>query len=187
MEVITFNDAGEKVNQLINKFGQNIQHCYQCGKCTAGCPVAFAMDIAPNQIIRMLQLGLLDEALRSETIWLCATCSTCSTRCPKGFDLAKLMDSLRSYALQQGIKPNGRGRNVSLFNQLFLDSLRKYGRTYEMGLMLKYNLNLHTPFKDAMLGLDMFSRGKLKLAPERIKGSKDILQIMENIKKLEMK
>ena len=82
-------------------------------------------------------------------------------------------------ALQQGIKPNGRGRNVSLFNQLFLDSLRKYGRTYEMGLMLKYNLNLHTPFKDAMLGLDMFSRGKLKLAPEKIKGSKDILQIMK--------
>lgn len=187
MDIITFNDTNPTNNQLIDQLGQNIQHCYQCGKCTAGCPVAFAMDVAPNQIVRMLQLGMLDEALRTETIWLCATCSTCSTRCPRGFDLAKLMDSLRTMALQQGIQTHGRGRKVSLFNQLFLDSLRKYGRSYEMGMMLKYNLNLHNPFNHAKLGLDMISRGKLNLMPHKIKGSNEVLKIMENIKKLEMK
>ena len=185
MQPINLTQNGSGFEQLANQTDQNLQHCYQCGKCTAGCPVAFTMDVAPNQIVRMLQLGLLNETLQTETIWLCASCSTCSARCPKGFDLAKLMDNLRQFAYKQGINPGGRGKKVSLFNRLFLDDLKKYGRAYEMGLMVRYNAILMNPFKDALAGLTLFSQGKLKIRPHRIKGTKDMIRIMENIKRLE--
>ena len=185
MQPINLTQNGIGLKQLVIQTDQNLRHCYQCGKCTAGCPAAFAMDVAPNQIVRMLQLGLLNETLQTETIWLCASCATCSTRCPKGFDLAKLMDNLRQLAYEQGISPGGRGRRVSLFNRLFLDDLKKYGRAYEMGLILRYNVKLLNPFKDALVGLALFSRGKLKIGPHRIKGTKDVMRIMENIKRLE--
>ncbi|RYD04306.1 hypothetical protein N752_15800 [Desulforamulus aquiferis] len=175
----------QTVNLSINNNEFNLQQCYQCGKCTAGCPVAFAMDIAPNKIIRMLQFGLLEETFRTETIWLCASCATCSTRCPKGVDLAKLMDSLRQKAIERGIRPAGRGRRVSIFNSLFLSDLGKYGRTHEMGLMMKYNLNTLDPLKNAFMGFFLFTKGKLNIGPHRIKGAKDIKRIMENVKRLE--
>lgn len=187
MKAVNLTEKAQQSSQLISRLNPDFRHCYQCGKCTAGCPVAFTMDVAPNQIIRMLQLGLIQEALNSETIWLCASCSTCSTRCPKNVDLARVMDRLRMIALQQGIGPRGRGKKVALFNQLFLDALKKHGRSYEVGLMLKYNLKRFNPFKDAFVGSGMFSRGKLKFGPHKIKGASDMLRIIENVQKLEAK
>ena len=92
--------SSEKVNsEFVKKVeelsGQNILSCYQCGKCSAGCPNSFAMDLLPSQIIRMVQLGLQDEIRNSKTIWLCASCLTCAVRCPRGVDLAKVFESLR--------------------------------------------------------------------------------------------
>ena len=80
--------------------GQDLLACYQCGKCAAGCPVAFAMDVLPSQVIRLAQLGLIEEILETETIWLCAACQTCYTRCPKGVDLSRIMEALRELALK---------------------------------------------------------------------------------------
>ena len=82
--------------------GQALLACNQCGKCSAGCPVVAAMDILPSQVIRMAQLGM-EEVLESNTIWICASCLTCVTRCPKGVDLPRLMEALRQIALRQGI------------------------------------------------------------------------------------
>ncbi len=76
-----------------------ILQCYQCGKCSAGCPIAYEMDYLPNQIIRMVQLGMEEQVLSSRTIWLCAGCETCTTRCPREVDLAKVMDAFRIIAL----------------------------------------------------------------------------------------
>jgi heterodisulfide reductase subunit C2 len=81
--------------------GQNIYQCYQCGKCSAGCPMCFAMDILPNQIIRLAQLGLEDEIAGSKTIWLCASCLTCDARCPKGVDLSRIMEAMRLLSLRK--------------------------------------------------------------------------------------
>jgi heterodisulfide reductase subunit C len=89
-----------KVSELS---GQNIYACYQCGKCTAGCPSILEMDILPSQIIRLVQLGQEEESLKSKTIWLCASCFTCVTRCPKGVDLAKIMESLRQINLRKNV------------------------------------------------------------------------------------
>jgi heterodisulfide reductase subunit C len=82
--------------------GQGLLECNQCGRCSAGCPVVAAMDLLPNQAIRLAQLGL-EEVLESTTIWICASCLTCVTRCPKGVDLPRLMEALRQVALRRGV------------------------------------------------------------------------------------
>ena len=93
------NDLVRRIEEIS---GQDLLACYQCGACSAGCPVAFAMDVQPNQVIRLVQLGQVEEALESETIWFCAACQTCYARCPKGVDLSRIMEALREIALQRG-------------------------------------------------------------------------------------
>ena len=89
--------------RLVNEIsGQNILNCYQCGRCSAGCPLTFAMKMLPNQVIRLAQLGLEEDALNTNTIWVCASCLTCQARCPRGVDLAKVMEALRAIKLRPG-------------------------------------------------------------------------------------
>jgi len=92
------NDLVRRVEEIS---GQDLLACYQCGACSAGCPVAFAMDVQPSQVIRLVQLGQVEEALESETIWFCAACQTCYARCPKGVDLSRIMEALREIALKE--------------------------------------------------------------------------------------
>ena len=93
---------GPFVQQVEEISGQDLLSCNQCGKCSAGCPVVAAMDLLPSQVIRMAQLGM-EDVLESNTIWICASCLTCVTRCPKGVDLPRLMEALRQIALRQGV------------------------------------------------------------------------------------
>lgn len=81
--------------------GQNLLACYQCGKCSAGCPAVSQMDILPNQIIRYAQLGLKDDLLKSKAIWICASCMTCNARCPKGINIAEVIEALRQILLRK--------------------------------------------------------------------------------------
>ena len=92
---------GDFVKKVEEISGQNLLSCYQCGKCSAGCPMAFAMDVLPNQIIRLAQLGLEEEIAKSNTIWICASCYTCAVRCPRGVDLARVMEALRLLTLRK--------------------------------------------------------------------------------------
>ena len=85
---------GDFVHQIETISGENLLACNQCGKCSAGCPVAFSMDLLPNQVIRLAQLGI-EEVLESQTIWTCAACLTCVSRCPKGIDLPRVMEAMR--------------------------------------------------------------------------------------------
>jgi heterodisulfide reductase subunit C len=93
---------GPFVQQVEEISGQELLDCNQCGRCGAGCPVAATMDILPSQVVRMAQLGM-EEVLESNTIWICASCLTCVTRCPKGVDLPRLMEALRQVVLRQGV------------------------------------------------------------------------------------
>ncbi|MCD6330268.1 MAG: 4Fe-4S dicluster domain-containing protein [Candidatus Cloacimonetes bacterium] len=92
-------------NSLVDKIedisGQNVFDCYQCGICSSGCPVTDYMDFPPNQVMRLVQFGCVDEILNSKTIWICSTCLQCSTRCPKGIEVAKVMEALRTINLRQ--------------------------------------------------------------------------------------
>jgi heterodisulfide reductase subunit C len=92
------NEFSQKVEEIS---GQNLFACYQCGNCTAGCPVAFAMDLGPHQVIRFSLLGLEEEVLKSNTFWMCASCLQCTSRCPKGLDIARIMEAIRLVILRK--------------------------------------------------------------------------------------
>ncbi len=83
--------------------GQDLNLCYQCGKCSAGCPMSFAMDLLPNQVMRLVQLGLDEDIAGCKTIWLCASCLACTVRCPKGVDIARVMEALRLLSLRKNV------------------------------------------------------------------------------------
>jgi heterodisulfide reductase subunit C len=89
------------IKKIAELSGQNLYLCYQCGKCSAGCPMGFAMDILPNQVIRLIQLGLEEDLANSKTVWLCASCLTCTARCPRGVDLSKVMEAVRLLTLRK--------------------------------------------------------------------------------------
>lgn len=164
--------------RLEQEAGTQVSLCYQCGKCSAGCPASFAMDYPPREIIRLLQLNMAEEALNSGSIWVCATCETCSERCPRGVDIASLMDALRREALKQGKKSDNQ---VAAFNAAFLRTVKTFGRTYEAGILLQHNAATRQPFKDAGLGLPMMQRGKISLLPVKIKGTDQVKKIFARI------
>lgn len=189
MESINLNQSISKNADFIQlvgeESGQPVQKCYQCGKCTAGCPVAFAMDYTPNQVIRMVQLGMKDELLKSHTIWICASCSTCSTRCPCNVEIAKVMEILRIMAGRSGTAPAGKAKYVEIMYNALLGTVEKYGRTYEVGLVMQNNLKSGRLFNGADTGMPMLQRGKLKLTPSKVKGMAEIARIFSEARKME--
>lgn len=89
--------------------GENVWACYQCGCCSAGCPLSFAMDLLPNQVIRLLHLGQLEDVSSYNSVWLCASCLACMNRCPRGVDLSRINEAIRYLALQRGKAPDRYG------------------------------------------------------------------------------
>ena len=95
MEVSEKSVHSEFVEKLSEISGQNLMSCYQCGKCSSGCPSADRMDNIPSQFIKLIQLGMEEDVKSSNTPWVCLTCFICSVRCPKGIDIAKIMEAAR--------------------------------------------------------------------------------------------
>jgi heterodisulfide reductase subunit C2 len=158
--------------QLKKETGEDVFQCFQCLKCSTGCPLANAMDILPHQLIKAMQLGLRQEVISSRTIWVCASCLTCSCRCPTEIDIARLMDGLRqmAYARQEGL-----GDELTpLFHRIFLNSVRRRGRVYEIGMLMNFKFKAKRLFKDIGLGWRMFRKGKLRLLPSRVKKRAEI-------------
>ncbi len=159
--------------------GESVSRCYQCRKCTNGCPLNFAMDVMPNQVMRMVQLGLEDEVLRSKTIWLCASCQTCTTRCPNDIDIAHLMDSLRQLSREAGVAAE---QKIVKFHDAFLDSVRRHGRLFELGMVGQYKLTSLDLFSGTKTGIGLLKRGKLKFLPPGIKGKREIRDMFKKKK-----
>ena len=163
---IRIEAKGESLARLVREeSGENVFLCYQCKKCTSGCPVSHLMDITPNQVLRSLQFGKGEEVLGSRTVWLCASCETCTTRCPVGIDVARVMNTLKIISQREGIKPQEPAGPI--FTEASLRSIKELGRMYEVGVMAEMNLRLRQPFAHAGLGWEMFRRGKLPILPER--------------------
>ena len=144
--------------------GVDLNVCYQCRKCHSGCPVAFAMDHTPVQLVHAARLGLKDYVLGSTTIWLCAACETCVTRCPQEIDLVKLMDAMKRIALRSRVKIADPG--VAQFYRASLLNIRLFGRMYEIGLIGQLKLATLNFARDVGLGLEMLKKGKLALLPD---------------------
>jgi heterodisulfide reductase subunit C len=170
--------------QIEKLSGQKIGTCYQCEKCTNGCPMTFAMDIMPHQVMHSLQLGLSDEMAKTDTIWVCASCETCTTRCPNEIDIAHVMDTLRQMSMKKGVKTAH--KQAPVFHSVFLNSVKRFGRMHEATLAVEYALRsggLQGLRKQMGLGLDMMRKGKLKIIPSRLRAGKGVDDIFRTAKR----
>jgi len=144
--------------------------CYQCGKCTAGCPTAAHMDVKPHQAMRMLQMGQVDELIASSAPWACVGCQTCLARCPNQVDIPGVWTLLRAEAMRLGrLEKAG---NVPVLEELMLGAIRKGGRVNDAVLAVRYKLKaggVMSVMKDWKLGLKMFKAGKMKPFTAKVK------------------
>lgn len=172
---------------LASESGVDFYSCYQCLKCTNGCPVTFAMDLMPHQVVRMAQMGLIDRIAQSNTMWVCASCETCITRCPNQIDIPKLMDTLKRHVLASKKEP--KEKDVAAFHQVFLDNIRRFGRVNESMLMGVYQLkstmndgaiDTDKIKKNIRLGLKMLDKGRLSLIPRKVAGKKNVRKLFWN-------
>ena len=143
--------------------GADLSICFQCKKCTSGCPVSKLVKYPPSEIMRRLHLGAGDEILESDILWMCVSCETCSERCPMGIDVAAVMDALRKLALERGVsKQKG---NVSLFNRAFLKTVQTFGRSYDIAMITAYKLGTLKLMDDTEKFPTMLKKGKIALLP----------------------
>jgi heterodisulfide reductase subunit C len=179
---LTITSQGQLAEAVLRESGQNVNLCYQCRKCAAGCPISFAMDYKPAQLIHAIRLGMDDLVLNSKTMWLCASCETCTTRCPQEVDVAKVMDAVKITALRRGIKPAI--PQVASFYKAALANIKKCGRMYELGMIIGLKMRTFEFFKDAGLGMKMFKKGKLKMIPS-LSGALTTMKIFRRVKRIE--
>ena len=163
------------LEEVQRRSGTPVSACYQCHKCSTGCPIGPEMDFLSSQVMRLIQLGQEDEVLTSRAIWLCASCEACTTRCPMGIDVAGVMDTLRIMAVQRKAAiPDARGKK---FNRSFLGSVRRHGRVFELGMMAVYKLRSGDLLADVGKFPKMLAKGKIRLLPHRSGDAKQVREI----------
>ena len=118
-----------------------IRDCYQCGKCTAGCPMARRNGCRAHPADSPAATWPNGKALRAQGMWQCVSCQTCSTRCPKSVDCAGIMDALRQLSFERGVTTPEQQRTV-LFQKAFLGNIRRNGRLNELELIGEFKLPL---------------------------------------------
>ena len=182
MSVTTTDHSIDTLSRrLFEATGVSVTRCYQCGKCTAGCPMAEEMDYTPSHILRLLQLGLPgceDKVLGAYSPWVCLTCEVCYARCPQDVDIPKMMDFLRSESVRLK-KVNPRANDFVSFHKTMLDSIRYVGRLYEVGMIMGYKARTWHLFEDILMAPTLFFKGKLKIFPHLIKNRKNMSQIFK--------
>ncbi|HOD80992.1 MAG: succinate dehydrogenase iron-sulfur subunit [Planctomycetes bacterium ADurb.Bin126] len=167
--------------RIAEQTGMNVLECYQCGKCTAGCPMAKYMDLTPSQVMRLCQMsdeGAKEQVLRSGAIWTCAGCLTCTQRCPKQLDPAAAMDVLRELSNREKMTSPQR-RKILAFHKAFLTTVRKTGRMSEFPLVRRYKISSRDFFSDVLLAPLMVAKGKLGFKAHKIKGRSQIKTIFQ--------
>ncbi len=162
--------------EVQERSGQNLQLCYQCLKCSVGCPTGTIMDYNLNTLIRLIQYGQKEKVLKSQAIWLCVSCWTCGTRCPNEIDMGVIMDTLRETAIEEGVVAD---RKIVLFHQEFVESIRRMGRVHEATILASYKLKSRDFTTDLGPGMKLFLKGKIPLFPSRVKGIEEIRNIFE--------
>lgn len=172
------------ISEIKSETGVNVNRCYQCGKCSAGCAVVDEMDYPPSMVMRMLQTNddnNYKSLLQSQSIWLCVSCQNCLTRCPMQIDIPQLMDYMREKALAKKVV-NKKSSNILSFHRAFLDSVKHTGRLYEIGLVAGYKARTFNLFQDMNVAPGMFMKGKLPILPEMVKDKKQLSTIFSKTK-----
>ena len=172
--------AGNLSERIMTESGQPVNLCYQCRKCSAGCPTVADFDYPPNMVIRMIQLGEEDKLLSSRAIWMCVSCETCGTRCPNGIRISAVMDSLRAACLASGVKPAD-PVTVALHTS-FIGNIKFFGRLHEATMLMLYKLKCGSIAKeDIDVGLKLFLRGKIPLLPKRSRNIRKIRDLFKAV------
>ncbi len=164
-------------DKLKRRVQADVRDCYQCGNCSASCPAVFSFDYTPNQLMRMLQVGLVDRVLDSKAVQLCVQCLTCSGRCPRNIDVAGIIEDLKTIATAQE-RPVP--EYVKTFNKAFMDVVARFGRLPELYMMGRFYLgtmNPRLPLADVRLALPMVKKGKMQFVPRRSKGASEVARI----------
>ena len=156
--------------------GVNLKDCYQCGKCTAGCPLADGMDLMPREVIRFLQMGAVDVVLDAKTPWICAQCVVCSSRCPQNVDICSLMRAVRLTSKAAGKRPLP---EADIFDDEFIANVRAHGVSNEQYLAAAYNVKSLHFTQDAVNAVRMLQRNMVGVAMHNIKGRKDVAALVD--------
>jgi heterodisulfide reductase subunit C len=165
---------------------ERITRCLQCGTCTGSCPVSYAMDISPRMVIALFRAGQIEEILRSRTVWICASCYMCTTRCPQAIKITDLLYALKRTALDTKLYPDR--FPVYVLSKNFVRLVNRYGRSPEILLLLLYYLR-RNPLELLRLmpmGWALFRKGRVSLFPSKIRGVAAIRKILAASKALEL-
>lgn len=144
--------------------GQQLSSCIQCGTCSGTCPVSDYMDLTPRRIIAMVREGFRREVLQSATIWLCASCYSCTVECPRQIKLTDVMYALKQEAIREGAYP--RRFPIPILARVFFDGVKRNGRSSEVPLMARFYLRAFNPvatLKNIPMAVRMFFQGRLPL------------------------
>ncbi len=150
--------------------GQNLNLCFQCSKCSAGCPLAYEMDLKPAQVMHSIRLGRRDSVLNSRAIWLCVACETCTERCPQGVDPAAAMNAARLMALRAGLEPGV--REVGVYYKGFVTNMRMNGKIHDASLVAINRLVSGRLFDELPLAWKLLLRGRIKPPPLPLRGAR---------------
>jgi heterodisulfide reductase subunit C len=156
--------------------------CYQCGLCSGVCPTSYAMPYTPRQVAHMLQMGLEEEVLESKTHWLCTSCYSCTTQCPRAVPVTDIMASLKRVELARG-KNGGKSQR---FYRAFMDTIRRRGRLHEVEFVRRYiGADVAELRRQAGLGLALWSRGKVPLKAADVEDKKAIEAMFRKAEEME--
>jgi heterodisulfide reductase subunit C len=163
-------------DELVTIVEPNIYYCYQCGRCTASCPLADVYEYQPNEVIRLIQLNKIDSIFNANSVYLCLSCEICSSRCPQEVKIASIMNYLRVKSWQ-----NRRFKLplIKNFYKIFLKIIGIFGRSFDPLLILILNLFNKRFFNDFDIALRILKKRKIKLAPELVKGRRDVSEIVQ--------
>jgi heterodisulfide reductase subunit C2 len=145
---------------------QNVSMCWHCWTCAGGCPFTDHMDLFPNQVIRLVQMGKREEALKCKTIWICVGCHTCSSQCPNSIDVAAVMDALRQLAIRDGIL--SKESDILRFHKYIYGSIQRHGRLNKLEALVQFKVGSGRLFSDLQSGMKMLARGKLEIIPQHV-------------------
>jgi len=164
------------LDEMEGRTGIAISECYQCFRCTNGCPVARDMDIVPHRIIGYIISGERAKVLSSTALWECVQCATCSIRCPNGIDIARVLTTLRRMSVESGLAAQ---TDIHDLDTLIIDSIARHGRMYELGTVVRYRLSRRHFLHNFRMGIGMIRKRRIGLFPHNAANTRDMRSMIK--------